>query len=144
MATATKPQAPGVAVADAPKHTPGPWITGNHWPVGWIMAEGVEKGPMHVADIRGWGYLTGRGHGALGLSHEDAAAIQDANGRLIAAAPELLDAARLALQIAESTIRSEFDGTSMVDGLLAQLGPVRAAIAKALGQSPTPQTDGDA
>lgn len=49
------------------------------------QTEHVGDGAM-VAQIRGWGYLTGRG--ALGLSGEEAAAIQDEWGELFAAAPE--------------------------------------------------------
>ena len=81
--------------------TPGPWIAGaglrggpddSPWPFGWIMAEGAPKGPMHVAEVRGWGYLTGGGHGALGLDNDSAVAIQVANAHLIAAAPDLAQA----------------------------------------------------
>lgn len=70
------------------KYIRGPWENDGH---GMIWAREVSKGPMHIADIRGWGYLTGRGHGALGLSHEIAAEIQDSNAALIAAAPDLLE-----------------------------------------------------
>ncbi len=45
---------------------------------------------MTVADVRGWGYLTGKGHGALGLPEHEAVAIQEANAALIVAAPEML------------------------------------------------------
>jgi hypothetical protein len=41
-------------------------------------------GPNPIIDIRGWGYLTGGGHGALGLSVEQAKAEQDALGDLVA------------------------------------------------------------
>lgn len=54
---------------------------------------------------------------------------------LYAAAPELLDAAKLALEVAESHIRSEYEGTSMLNALWAELDPVRAAIAKAEGET---------
>lgn len=50
-----------------------------------INAVDVPKGPMHIADIRGWGYLTGKGH-ALALPDEEAIAIQRANAEFIAAA----------------------------------------------------------
>lgn len=39
-----------------------------------------------VVDIRGWGRLTGLGHGAMGLPSKDANAIQHAVGRHIVAA----------------------------------------------------------
>jgi hypothetical protein len=44
---------------------------------------------MTICDIRGWGYLTGKGHGALGLDHDTAVAIQTAHGNLLASAPAL-------------------------------------------------------
>lgn len=59
------------------EHTPTPWRVDE--PGLWIVADNVPKGPMHIADVRGWGYLTGTGHGALGLKAGDALAIQRAN-----------------------------------------------------------------
>jgi hypothetical protein len=46
---------------------------------------------------------------------------------------ELLEAAKLALQSAESWIHDQLDGTSSLESALAELEPVRAAIAKATG-----------
>ena len=57
-----------------------------------------------------------------------------ANARLIAAAPELLAACKLALETAENWIHDQLDGTSMVEPELADLEPVRQAIAKAEGR----------
>jgi hypothetical protein len=57
----------------------------------------------------------------------------EANACLIAAAPDLLEAAELALQSAESWIYDQLDGTSSLESALAKLEPVRAAIAKATG-----------
>lgn len=37
-----------------------------------------------VIDVRSWGYLTGGGHGALGLDQDAAASEQDAFGQLVA------------------------------------------------------------
>ena len=54
---------------------------------------------------------------------------------LFAAAPDLLEAAQLALQIAESWIHDKLDGTSSIDGALLHLDPVRAAIARARGEA---------
>lgn len=42
---------------------------------------------MHVADVRGWGHITGQG--ACRLEEGEAIEIQSANARLIAAAPTL-------------------------------------------------------
>ncbi|GEM_PF-6711148 len=72
------------------KPTPGPWqveIIGSPR----VIAEGAKGGTFPICDIRGWGYLTGKGHGALGLPHDEAVAIQNANTHLIAAAPDMLD-----------------------------------------------------
>lgn len=62
-------------------HTSTPWRVDE--PGLWIVADNVPKGPMHVADVRGWGYLTGAGYGALGLKSGDALAIQRANAAFI-------------------------------------------------------------
>lgn len=42
---------------------------------------------MHIADVRGWGHLTGQG--ACALKQDAAVVIQTANADLIAAAPDL-------------------------------------------------------
>lgn len=72
------------------KHTPGEW---KYEPRGaQVHADNpYGKDRMLVADIRGWGHLTGTGCGACKMSREDAEAIQDANGRLLAAAPRMLE-----------------------------------------------------
>jgi hypothetical protein len=72
------------------KHTPGPWkyiqLTQK------VIARSVggcnlEESDHMIADIRGWGHLA---------YLKDGAEIQDANGLLIAAAPELLEALKAA------------------------------------------------
>ncbi len=64
-----------------------------------------------------------------------AAVMKEGDAYLIAAAPDLLEASRLALQVAEAYIHDQLDGTPGLDGALAQLAPVRAAIAKATGET---------
>lgn len=64
-----------------------------------VFGKDGEGGDVLIADVRGWGYLTGQGTGALGLSHEEATAIQDKRGKLLAAAPDLLKALRLMLGV---------------------------------------------
>lgn len=57
------------------KHTPTPWRLGHR--NSDIGCENVKLGGYaKLFDVRGWGYLTGHGHGGLGLSADDAAKIQ--------------------------------------------------------------------
>lgn len=71
------------------KHTPGPWKYNPK--SGWITSDYCcERGPMHIADIRGWGHLTGHGHGAHAMPWLDATIIQEANANIIISAPEML------------------------------------------------------
>lgn len=63
------------------KHTPGPWRATLVNDTGWAVGPNTADGPDYVADVH---MLT------TGRSDEDSAA----NARLIAAAPELLDALR--------------------------------------------------
>lgn len=44
---------------------------------------------FYICQIRGWGYYTGKGHAALGLSEEEAIRRQDLTGERIAKLPEL-------------------------------------------------------
>jgi len=115
-------------------HTPGPWSVGYHGSD--IHCVNVKiGGTAKLFDVRGWGYLTGMGHGALGLPEDKAIEIQNANARLAASAPELLAAAKLALNTAEDWIHDRLDGTLSLESELADLEPVRVAIAKAEGRS---------
>lgn len=117
----------------AARHTPGPWRVGYrslH-----VMADNAKiGGDTPICDIRGWGYLTGNGHGALGLDPKEAAEIQDANARLIASAPELLKA----LRIAANEIRQAKGYTGDSDAhfhMRAAQDAIHAAIAKAEGRT---------
>jgi hypothetical protein len=86
--------------------TPGPWA------VGYRTSDVTAcDGRMKVCDIRGWGYLTGKG--ALGLSDEEATAIQTANARLIASAPSLY-AALAGLLAASEAEAHDYPATAIV------------------------------
>ncbi|BCJ91827.1 hypothetical protein IZ6_25620 [Terrihabitans soli] len=52
------------------KHTPLPWQVDGVFQT--LFCRSARGGVRKVLDIRGWGYLTGKGHGALGLSDKDA------------------------------------------------------------------------
>lgn len=93
-------------------YAPGEWDATAPSGSTWIDAPHAAKGPMHVADVRGWGHLTGRGSGALGLPHDKAMAIQAAIGKHIAAANPatvlyllaLIDAQSRAIEAARKVI----------------------------------------
>jgi hypothetical protein len=66
------------------QHSPLPW----HHAHGKIWAQSLSGGETPIADVRGWGYLTGGG--SLKLDHDLAANVQDeAWGPLFALAPTL-------------------------------------------------------
>ncbi len=105
-------------------HTPGPWTYDPR--SGWINADQCcARGPMHVADIRGWGHLTGGGHGAHGMAREDAAKIQDANAKLICGVHGLLEAAK---ELANETCRT-FGAEDIEPGCCAPCRARRAVAA---------------
>jgi hypothetical protein len=92
------------------EHTPGPWHV-KDFDGDQIMVRGERSMPAVCTGPDRW-----------------------ANARLIAAAPELLEAAKLALDIAEEWISSELSGTGFYEEDMAELQPVRDAIAKAEGK----------
>lgn len=111
------------------KHTPGPWEVVNGLDVftglGARNAAGVEAAEndgWHIADCD-MGPSSTR-EGEADIPHAE----KLANARLIAAAPELLEA----LNIAE-LFMSGFEGDSMQVEIEGQLRKIRAAIAKATG-----------
>ena len=106
-------------------HTPRPWRVVNR-PSRGIQIEwgGDEDGTERpIAHMR-W---------TDGLNAEvEKLVLRDAH--ILAAAPELLEAAKKALAVAEEWIYSELHGTNIHDRKLAELDSVRAAIAKAEGR----------
>lgn len=114
------------------KHTPEPWKY-DPGSVGVWAENPYGHGLMRIADVRGWGHLTGRA--SCAMTKLDAARIQDATGVLLAAAPDLLAALEgmiesydLAYQnspeiVQDSTLRGYFD-----------IDAARAALAKAKGE----------
>lgn len=58
----------------------------------------IDKDGFPIADLRGWGHLTGTG--SLNLPPEEAAKIQDARGRRIGAVNELLAACKMVAAMA--------------------------------------------
>ncbi len=99
------------------KHTPGPWsitntIMGSAETTVWPSA--VVAAPYGSVDtVCDFSFMTNKPHGE-----------QQANARLIAAAPELLAALRAMIE------RAEWHGDKDADGLCG----ARAAVAKAEGR----------
>lgn len=107
-------------------HTPGPWTYDDK--SGWISSNACcHRGKMHVADIRGWGHLTGKGHGAHGMAFSEAKVIQDANGAAIIAVPDFMEAAAM------MTAAEQSGG----DAWWAGFEKLKAAYKKAGGQFPS-------
>lgn len=78
------------------EHFPRPWKIDPH--ALSIYSSETPKGCARVADLRGWGYLTGKGYGALGLSDDDGIAAQRANAELIVKAVNSHDALVAAME----------------------------------------------
>ena len=103
------------------EHTPGPWTVGNE-----LLREderpvhGGESGEGIIALVWPWG--------------DDEVGEQDreANARLIAAAPDLLEAAEAVIAEWRRYIEDEIDVADMAQGSLTVL---LAAIAKARGEA---------
>lgn len=114
-------------------HTPGPWTADAN---GHQVRTTDHKGNFPICDIRGWGHLTGKGVGALGLDPADAVEIQRANARLIAAAPAMLVALETAhsllCAVPSADLRSDFAKTS----IRTAVRETRAAIVEVTGSAP--------
>jgi hypothetical protein len=82
-------------------HTPGPWRV-SEYECAVFADNPYGKDLMRIADVRGWGHLTGKAEGGCKFSDKKAGGIQDSNALLIAAAPELLEACNELLKLLES------------------------------------------
>lgn len=112
------------------KHTPGPWRVGYR--AMDIVCDNMKiGGDAKLFDVRGWGYLTGTGHGALSLDADTAYAVQQANAALASAAPELLEVVQAFIAKIDPAILVEHDlaMSGLADEYLAAL----AVVAKATG-----------
>lgn len=106
------------------KHTPGPWVVGpvDDTVVTHLGADGVRR---EVAQIDG------------DYNEPDLWPVMEANARLIAAAPDLLDEARKQVTWLRH-LRTEAVGSlrgSLIDGIDQSIKYLSAAIAKAEGRS---------
>lgn len=99
------------------KHTPGPWSYENE---GQTVYVGNQIEGRWIAQVRGWGWLQKLKNGEE---------VQDANGRLIAAAPELLEALILMVRTHEEPAETQLQEARE----LQWIEKARSAIAKATG-----------
>lgn len=53
---------------------------------GYVWGNSAKGGKTVIANVRGWGYLTGHGSGALGMKEDDAIAEQERWGEMFVAA----------------------------------------------------------
>ena len=107
------------------KHTPGPWITDDYSKndVARHVMNGNGNGPVYIARVPL--------QSAAGM-RTNAYSAQEANARLIAAAPDLLEALRAAdwyIGQLEPFVYGPDD-----DGIHEERAKVKAAIAKATGE----------
>jgi hypothetical protein len=97
-------------------HTPGPWK----------VMPGTSAPRICVDGDKGWPIVV------VISGHNDKAI--KANERLIAAAPELLTTIEFLVDQLETHIRSEYEGTRFLKGMLADLKPAKDLIAKVKGK----------
>ena len=129
------------------KHTPGPWRLGtwsgqchkeSHQGISHPGPRGVDP-CVYTPYLMGGLYGIAADNGQMVVSIEyDELVVSEADANLIAAAPELLEAAQTALSALESianemTVGDRFTNAGQL--LLDALEPCRSAIAKARSQS---------
>lgn len=112
------------------KHTPGPWHCDDVHPDSGSIMIGSAKDWVCVMCHKPDDYAAERG------DDEENERQTLSNARLIAAAPELLEALKNLVAAYDSAIHDEYDGTEMLSCLLGEADSARAAIAKAEGFQP--------
>ena len=108
--------------------TPGQWSSNDYY------KDDVITGEMHIADMRGWGYLTS----TLKLSEERALEQQQANAAFIVAAHNAMPALLDAIDAKDAMIN---DHTSQRNGMQHELDELRAAIKAKGGTEHAPTQD---
>lgn len=115
------------------KPTPGEWTIGDVSKTLADTADGKRKGRLaasiHHPGNLSWPLMR------VGASSDDDLDEVMANARLVVAAKDTLAGAKLALDLAEGLIKSDYENTSAYHPMMGELEPVRAAIAKAEGRS---------
>lgn len=110
------------------KHTLGPWEGDDY-------GGSVYNKAGKVCDIRGWGRLTGKGTGGLGLSEEEAIIEQKEVQRLIAAAPVMLDALIEFVKLMEGPLKTAEMTVEQMRGLMDITDDYVHVIEQATGQT---------
>jgi hypothetical protein len=113
----------------------GPWIAEKPS----ISTRIVDAAGSYIAQVRGWGELTGKGHDARGLSADKAIAIQQERQAAIAAAPTLAAEVLKARQEIEWLRKVIYDAAFRCEGLegvfrKAQNMPTAEQIANTFGK----------
>lgn len=99
-----------------------------------IWAKSLKGGNAHIADVRGWGYFTGMGHGALGLTEDEGIEAQRQIGQFIAATnpatikaliAELKEARRLMEPFAVYYEINDLDERAADDAIEVPVGDLR-------------------
>lgn len=109
--------------------TPGKWVTDDY--AAMVRAENpYSHGDMHVADIRGWGHLTGLG--ACAMSEEKAFEIQLANAAFIAAArtdvPALVNEVRRLTEIVSAMESDNVNAEMNLEHITAENKALKARL----------------
>lgn len=122
-------------------HTPGPWSLAEIHDLGLYMNDGsiTIMAPDPDQDSTAIASVVCKTRYKRGLGHKAECEIRDANARLIAAAPELVEALRQAVRtIASMGADLEVAAPESVNANSYQdeLRRLRAAIAKATGDRP--------